>query len=64
MTTSRLGTLLGFALLTLLVADAPAAAQERPRSGGELTFVVPAEPPGFDAHREETFGIQIGRAHV
>src|SRR5438132_10605128 len=35
----------------------PAAAQEKPRHGGELIFVVPAEPPSFDAHREETFGI-------
>jgi peptide/nickel transport system substrate-binding protein len=34
-----------------------ADAQERPRSGGELVFVVPAEPPSFDAHREETFGM-------
>src|SRR5881628_2455785 len=32
-------------------------AQEKPRSGGELVFVVPAEPPSFDAHREETFGM-------
>ena len=23
--------------------------------GGELVFVVPADPPSFDAHREETF---------
>src|SRR5712691_7141071 len=35
----------------------PASAQEKPRSGGELIFVVPAEPPSFDAHREETFGM-------
>jgi peptide/nickel transport system substrate-binding protein len=35
----------------------PASAQEKPRSGGELVFVVPAEPPSFDAHREETFGM-------
>src|SRR5258708_37989617 len=31
------------------------AAQETPRPGGELVFVVPAEPPSFDAHREESF---------
>ena len=37
---------------------APAvAAQETPRSGGELVFVVPAEPPSFDAHREESFAL-------
>src|SRR5438309_9468621 len=40
-----------------VAALAPAAAQEQPRSGGELLFVVAAEPPRFDAHREETFGM-------
>ncbi len=33
-----------------------AAAQDKPRSGGELVFVVPSSPPSYDAHREETFG--------
>jgi peptide/nickel transport system substrate-binding protein len=28
-----------------------------PRSGGELSFVVSAEPPSFDAHRETTFAM-------
>ena len=32
-------------------------AQDKPRSGGELIFVVPSEPPSYDAHREETFGV-------
>ena len=32
-------------------------AQDKPRSGGELIFVVAAEPPGFDGHREETFAM-------
>ena len=49
-------------LTCFMVAAAPAAfgpalAQEKPRSGGELIFVVAAEPPSFDAHREETFGM-------
>ena len=35
----------------------PAAAQEKPRYGGELLFAVPSEPPSYDAHREETFGV-------
>jgi ABC-type transport system substrate-binding protein len=35
----------------------PVAAQESPRAGGELIFVVPAEPPSYDAHREETFAV-------
>jgi peptide/nickel transport system substrate-binding protein len=46
-------------LAVVLSLGAPAAtvAQEQPRSGGELVFVVPAEPPSFDAHREETFAM-------
>jgi peptide/nickel transport system substrate-binding protein len=35
----------------------PAAAQDKPRRGGELVFVVPSEPPSYDAHQEETFGV-------
>jgi peptide/nickel transport system substrate-binding protein len=49
--------LLGAVLLLTLVGPLPAAAQDRPRAGGELVFVVPAEPPSFDAHREETFAM-------
>jgi peptide/nickel transport system substrate-binding protein len=32
-------------------------AQDRPRAGGELVFAVPSEPPSYDGHREETFGL-------
>jgi peptide/nickel transport system substrate-binding protein len=51
-----------FALVSLvlgvLVAGVlPAATQDKPRSGGELVFVVPSEPPSYDAHQEETFGV-------
>jgi peptide/nickel transport system substrate-binding protein len=49
--------LLGVALFLGLEAAAPAAAQDKPRPRGELVFVVPAEPPSFDAHREETFAM-------
>ena len=35
----------------------PVVAPVSPRAGGELTFVVPAEPPSYDAHREETFAV-------
>src|SRR5262245_46032545 len=45
------------ALLTTLANAVPVAAQDKPRPGGELVFVVAAEPPSFDAHREETFGM-------
>src|SRR5947207_14661242 len=34
----------------------PASAQERPRYGGELIFLVTYEPLSYDGHRERTFG--------
>jgi peptide/nickel transport system substrate-binding protein len=37
--------------------SSPAIARAIPRTGGELTFLVPAEPPSYDAHREETFAL-------
>jgi len=49
-----------FAMLigvTVLSTGAAFAAEETPHSGGELVFVVPSEPPSYDAHREETFGL-------
>src|SRR5215831_8873325 len=50
---SRLGAALVAAALT---AVAPAAAEETPKYGGILTFMIPADaPPSFDAHREGTF---------
>ncbi len=34
----------------------PAAAEETPRYGGTLTYMIPADaPPSFDAHRETTY---------
>src|SRR5262249_42347100 len=45
------------ALLLVLAGALPVWAQSTPRSGGELVFVVPAEPPSYDAHREETFAL-------
>jgi peptide/nickel transport system substrate-binding protein len=45
-------------ILVLVAATATAAtAQDKPRNGGELVFVVPSEPPSYDAHQEETFGL-------
>jgi peptide/nickel transport system substrate-binding protein len=46
-----------FALTLALGLLGPARAQEQPRAGGELIFVVAAEPPGFDGHRAETFAM-------
>lgn len=36
---------------------ATAAAGEKPTPGGTLTFIVNAEPPSFDGHRETTFAL-------
>jgi peptide/nickel transport system substrate-binding protein len=41
----------------LSMPASPAAAQDKPRYGGELIFVVPAEPPSYDGHREGTFAM-------
>ena len=43
-------------LLGMLVA-ATAQAQDKPRYGGELIFLVPSELPSYDGHREGTFGV-------
>src|SRR4030095_905367 len=53
---SWLVTLTSLTMLMTLAA-APGLAQDKPRQRGELIFVVPAEPPGFDGHREETFAM-------
>jgi peptide/nickel transport system substrate-binding protein len=34
-----------------------ATGAETPKRGGVLNYVVPAEPPGFDGHRESTFAM-------
>src|SRR6266699_3232927 len=49
---------LSAALLSVAVSAAPVAAtaEETPKSGGILIYVIPADaPPSFDAHRETTF---------
>src|SRR5688572_4907046 len=46
------------AIVLLLGLDVSASrAQDKPRSGGELVFLVPSEPPSYDGHREGTFGM-------
>ena len=48
----------GFASLVLVLLVARGVdAQERPRYGGELVYVVPTEPASYDAHREGTFAL-------
>ncbi|PYN12529.1 MAG: ABC transporter substrate-binding protein [Candidatus Rokuibacteriota bacterium] len=44
-------------LLAITLGVVPAAAQDKPRYGGELVFVVPAEPPDYDGHRQGTFAL-------
>ena len=44
------------AAVALCAVPLPGQAQERPRQGGELVFLVPSEPPSYDGHREGTFG--------
>src|SRR3981081_4408524 len=51
-----LRALIVLALSSPLLVRADSGAQERPRYGGELTFLVPSEPPSYDGHREGTFG--------
>jgi peptide/nickel transport system substrate-binding protein len=45
------------ALVLVIGLSSSAFAQGTPRSGGELVFIVAAEPPSFDGHREETFAM-------
>jgi len=52
----RLANILALVSGAVLAAWLPAHA-EQPRSGGELVFPVPSEPPSYDGHREETFGL-------
>jgi peptide/nickel transport system substrate-binding protein len=51
------GTLRGVAAFALaLAAAAPASADETPKRGGTLTYLIPADaPPSFDGHREATY---------
>jgi peptide/nickel transport system substrate-binding protein len=46
-----------FMSVFLLLALAVPALAQSPKSGGELIFAVPSEPPSYDAHQEETFGL-------
>src|SRR5947208_10740469 len=44
------------ALSLVLTAAVPVGAEETPKRGGTLTYMIPADaPPSFDAHRESTF---------
>src|SRR5262249_21231703 len=59
--TPPMKTLLAVLALTAALA-ASAFAQDTPRSGGELIFVVAAEPPSFAANHQDTFASLHPRA--
>src|SRR5580700_3081310 len=46
-----------FGSLLFLVTLVSLAGAQAPRYGGELVFVVPLDPPSYDAHQEETFAL-------
>ncbi len=47
------GFIAGLAVVALAM---PAMAEETPKRGGTLTYMIPADaPPSFDGHREETY---------
>lgn len=54
---NRINALFMLAVGIVMALVWPAMAQDKPRSGGELIFAVPSEPPSYDAHQEETFGV-------
>jgi peptide/nickel transport system substrate-binding protein len=64
---SRIGPVLVLALVLAACAQQPKASTsptppapaggEKPTAGGLLTFVVNAEPPSYDGHRETTFAL-------
>ena len=45
------------ASIVVLALLSPALAQDKPRAGGELIFLVPSEPTSYDGHKEGTFGV-------
>ncbi|HSB61383.1 MAG TPA: ABC transporter substrate-binding protein [Vicinamibacteria bacterium] len=51
------GPILPILLAVALVVNAMPAGAQQPKTGGELVFAVPSEPPSYDGHREETFGV-------
>jgi len=52
----KTGALLGVGLAIGLGASGASLAAT-PKSGGVLNFVVPSNPPSYDAHQETTFGV-------
>ena len=53
----RSALVLAAAAAVTIAYTAPSVAAETPTKGGILKYVVPAEPPSFDGHRETTFAL-------
>jgi len=54
----KIGAGLAAAGLLAAVTAAPGAAEEQPKRGGTLTYMIPADsPPSFDGHQEGTFAM-------
>src|SRR4029453_6092750 len=51
------GSTLAILLIGALVVTGMPAGAQQPRQGGGLIFPVPSDPPSYDGHREETFGL-------
>lgn len=48
----------GLSAALLAAAILPATADETPKRGGVLTYMIPADaPPAFDGHRETTYAV-------
>ncbi|MEZ5854711.1 MAG: ABC transporter substrate-binding protein [Hyphomicrobiaceae bacterium] len=54
---TSIGAVMGIAAAAGFAVAAPGIAQAAPKKGGILKFVVPAEPPSFDGHKETTFAL-------
>src|SRR6476660_8523473 len=45
-----------FSTIVAVLIAAPVLADEEPKHGGSLTYMIPADaPPSFDGHRESTY---------
>ncbi|HUI34599.1 MAG TPA: ABC transporter substrate-binding protein [Stellaceae bacterium] len=52
----RVWSAAGFVAAALLASGLPTLADEAPKRGGILTYMIPADaPPSFDGHKESTF---------
>ena len=52
----RAARLSAAALAVCILAAMPARAEDAPKYGGTLTYMIPVDsPPSFDAHREQTY---------